>query len=69
MGVDMREQITYLDEYYLTNYEIEVLEKSAVELAARIPAGAMVIELGSGFVAFSFSYHFHLNIIFFCYQT
>ncbi|KAG8427315.1 Ergothioneine biosynthesis protein 1 [Metarhizium acridum] len=41
-------QITYLDEYYLTNYEIELLKKHSVEIAAKIPDGAMVIELGSG---------------------
>lgn len=41
-------QITYLEEYYLTNDEIQVLEDSASEIAARIPEGSMVIELGSG---------------------
>lgn len=41
-------QITYLDEYYLTNDEIKVLKNSASSIAQRIPAGAMVIELGSG---------------------
>jgi uncharacterized SAM-dependent methyltransferase len=41
-------QITYLDEYYLTNYEIELLKKSAAEIASKIPEGAMVVELGSG---------------------
>jgi uncharacterized SAM-dependent methyltransferase len=43
-------QITYLDEYYLTNDEIELLEKNAAELASKFPAGAMLIELGSGLV-------------------
>lgn len=41
-------QITYLDEYYLTNDEIKVLKDSASSIAERIPKGAMVIELGSG---------------------
>lgn len=41
-------QITYLEEYYLTNDEIHVLENSASQIAARIPEGSMVIELGSG---------------------
>lgn len=41
-------QITYLDEYYLTNDEIKVLEDSASSIVERIPEGAMVIELGSG---------------------
>lgn len=41
-------QITYLDEYYLTNAEIEVLERNAEEMARNIQAESMVIELGSG---------------------
>jgi uncharacterized SAM-dependent methyltransferase len=44
-------QITYLDEYYLTNYEIELLKKSAAEMASKIPEGAIVVELGSGLVS------------------
>jgi uncharacterized SAM-dependent methyltransferase len=32
----------------LTNYEIELLKKHSAEIAAQIPHGAMVIELGSG---------------------
>lgn len=43
-------KITYLDEYYLTNHEIDVLEAYAEEMAAQVPAGAMVVELGSGLV-------------------
>lgn len=41
-------QITYLEEYYLTNAEIEVLERNAEEMARNIQAESMVIELGSG---------------------
>ncbi|CAM1503087.1 Fc.00g078630.m01.CDS01 [Cosmosporella sp. VM-42] len=41
-------KITYLDEYYLTDYEIEVLKQSSMEIARKIPDGSMVIELGSG---------------------
>ncbi|KAK9441665.1 DUF323 domain protein [Metarhizium brunneum] len=47
-GLQLFEDITYLDEYYLTNDEIELLKKHSVEIAATIPDGAMVIELGSG---------------------
>ncbi|KAM0562409.1 hypothetical protein ACHAPJ_002099 [Fusarium lateritium] len=47
-GLQLFEDITYLDEYYLTNYEIEVLKKSSAEIANQIPEGSMVIELGSG---------------------
>jgi uncharacterized SAM-dependent methyltransferase len=39
-----------LQEYYLTNAEINVLEQSAYSIAETIPAGSMVIELGSGLV-------------------
>jgi uncharacterized SAM-dependent methyltransferase len=41
-------QITYLEEYYLTNSEIQVLRRSARAIAKAIPSGSMVIELGSG---------------------
>lgn len=47
-GLKLFEQITYLDEYYLTGQEIYVLEKYADRIAERIPSGAMVVELGSG---------------------
>lgn len=43
-------QITYLDEYYLTNDEIEVLTSDAADIVKGIPSGAMLIELGSGSV-------------------
>jgi uncharacterized SAM-dependent methyltransferase len=46
-------QITYLHEYYLTNAEIDVLERSAAGIANAIPSGAVVVELGSGFVTVS----------------
>jgi len=41
-------QITYLEEYYLTNDEIEVLQKYSADIAKLVPEGAMLIELGSG---------------------
>ncbi|KAF3767773.1 hypothetical protein M406DRAFT_288979 [Cryphonectria parasitica EP155] len=47
-GLQIFEQITYLEEYYLTNDEIKVLTASASKIAEKIPNGAMVIELGSG---------------------
>jgi uncharacterized SAM-dependent methyltransferase len=43
-----RSQITYLDEYYLTNDEIALLESHSAEIARYVPSGSMVIELGSG---------------------
>jgi uncharacterized SAM-dependent methyltransferase len=42
-----------LQEYYLTNAEIDVLEHSADSIAKVIPFGAIVVELGSGFVTVS----------------
>lgn len=47
-GLQIFEEITYLEEYYLTNAEIDVLERSADSIANAIPSGAMVVELGSG---------------------
>ncbi|OJJ51143.1 hypothetical protein ASPZODRAFT_324979 [Penicilliopsis zonata CBS 506.65] len=47
-GLNLFEEITYLDEYYLTNTEIEVLETHAQRIVERIPANAQLVELGSG---------------------
>ncbi|KAK2613834.1 hypothetical protein N8I77_000713 [Diaporthe amygdali] len=47
-GLQLFEAITYLDEYYLTNDEIQVLRDSASKVAESIPDGSMFIELGSG---------------------
>ncbi|KAI0020583.1 C-type lectin protein [Xylariomycetidae sp. FL0641] len=47
-GLQLFEQITYLDEYYLTNYEIHILQHSAAAIANKIPSDSLVIELGSG---------------------
>ncbi|TGO15794.1 hypothetical protein BTUL_0036g00130 [Botrytis tulipae] len=47
-GLQIYEDITYLSEYYLTNAEIDVLERSAESIAANIPSNSMVVELGSG---------------------
>ncbi|KAI9827237.1 MAG: hypothetical protein M1832_005375 [Thelocarpon impressellum] len=47
-GLKLFEKITYLDEYYLTNAEIEVLETYAAEIAERILPDSIVLELGSG---------------------
>ncbi|KAF3934887.1 hypothetical protein ABW19_dt0204499 [Dactylella cylindrospora] len=47
-GLKHFEAITYINEYYLTNSEIEVLTQNAEEIAARVPDGALLVELGSG---------------------
>lgn len=48
-GLKLFEEITYLDQYYLTGQEIHVLGKYADRIAEKIPSGAMVVELGSGY--------------------
>jgi uncharacterized SAM-dependent methyltransferase len=48
-GLQFFEDITYLDEYYLTNAEIDVLKKYGDQIARRIRPGSLVVELGSGY--------------------
>ncbi|BFZ59627.1 hypothetical protein YB2330_000641 [Saitoella coloradoensis] len=47
-GLQLFEDITYLDEYYLTASEIDVLKREAGGIAARIKEGSVIVELGSG---------------------
>ncbi|KAM0279842.1 hypothetical protein ACHAQH_004393 [Verticillium albo-atrum] len=47
-GLQLFEDITYLEEYYLTNNEIEALTRYSKQIAEMIPSDSMVIELGSG---------------------
>lgn len=47
-GLKLFENITYLEQYYLTGHEIEVLTQHADNIADRIPNEALVVELGSG---------------------
>ena len=49
-GLKLFEKITYLDEYYPTSQEIEVLQCYADRIADRIAPspGSIVVELGSG---------------------
>ncbi|RCH99832.1 hypothetical protein CU097_014817 [Rhizopus azygosporus] len=47
-GLRLFDQITYLDEYYLTNAELDILQRKANELAARLENGSMIFELGAG---------------------
>ena len=47
-GLKLFEEITYLEEYYLTNAEIEILEGHAEAIANRIQQGSQIVELGSG---------------------
>lgn len=48
-GLRLFEDITYLDEYYLTGQEIQLLQRHSDSIAERIPNGSMVVELGSGY--------------------
>lgn len=47
-GSDLFEAITELPEYYPTRTEIALLKGAAGEIAASIPAGAALVEFGSG---------------------
>ncbi len=47
-GSDLFEEITRLPEYYLTRTETGILERYAAEMAAGVPAGAVLVEFGSG---------------------
>lgn len=49
-GLKLFEKITYLDEYYPTNAEIDVLKTHAKAIVERIPENAQLVELGSGSV-------------------
>ena len=48
-GLRLFEDITYLEEYYLTNAEIEVLTRYASDIARIIQPGSQIVELGSGY--------------------
>ena len=48
-GLKLFEQITYLQEYYLTNAEIDVLKSSAHNIVERIREGTRLVEFGSGY--------------------
>ena len=50
-GLKLFEKITYLEEYYLTGEEIEVLRSDADRIANRLALqpGSMIVELGSGY--------------------
>lgn len=47
-GLKLFEDVTYLDEYYVTNAEIEVLENHANDIVQSVASGSQIVELGSG---------------------
>ena len=49
-GLQIFEEMTYLDDYYPTNTELSILQDSADQLACSFQEGAIIVELGSGYV-------------------
>jgi len=47
-GSELFEEITRLPEYYPTRTETAILEAHAAEIAASVPSGGVLVELGSG---------------------
>jgi EasF-like predicted methyltransferase len=47
-GLKCFEAVTYAKEYYLTNCEIELLQRHSQKIAQRIEPGSIILELGSG---------------------
>jgi EasF-like predicted methyltransferase len=47
-GLKRFEAVTYAQEYYLTNCEIELLKLHSHEIADKIEPGSIIVELGSG---------------------
>ncbi|MCC2096785.1 MAG: L-histidine N(alpha)-methyltransferase [Hyphomicrobiales bacterium] len=47
-GSDLFEDITLLEEYYPTRTEAAILKQCSQDIAERTPAGAMLVEFGSG---------------------
>jgi len=47
-GLQLFDEITYLDEYYLTTEEIQILERDGDKIVEHIPDNSVVVELGAG---------------------
>ncbi|KAG0240697.1 hypothetical protein BGW41_006694 [Actinomortierella wolfii] len=47
-GLQLFDEITYLEEYYLTHEEIDVLTKDIDRIIEHIPDNSVVVELGAG---------------------
>lgn len=54
-GLKLFTKITKSPHYYLTNTESRLLESSAGDIAAHIPSGTRIIELGAGYVGHRYS--------------
>ena len=47
-GLDLFDALTQTPTYYLHDKEVEILTQYANDMAARIPSGSVLIELGCG---------------------
>ncbi|GJJ72066.1 L-histidine Nalpha-methyltransferase / hercynylcysteine S-oxide synthase [Entomortierella parvispora] len=47
-GLQLFDEITYLDDYYLTTEEIQILERDGDKIVEHIPDNSVVVELGAG---------------------
>lgn len=47
-GLKGFEEVTYLDDYYLTHNELDLLKQHGDEIALNIKPNSVLIELGSG---------------------
>ena len=48
-GLQIYDQITYLEEYYLVQEEIDILVSDSDRIVDHIPDNSVVVELGSGY--------------------
>ncbi|KAG9303392.1 hypothetical protein G9A89_013718 [Geosiphon pyriformis] len=47
-GLQLFDEITYLEEYYLTNAEIDILTRKVDQIVEYVKNGSVIIELGAG---------------------
>ena len=50
-GLQIFDEITHEDEYYLTDAEIDILQRYAGEIWRFVEDGAMLVELGAGYTS------------------
>lgn len=54
-GLDLFDKITYTDDYYLTNCEIDIFKRYGAEMTDYVTDGSILVELGVGFVLYNFA--------------
>jgi len=47
-GLQLFDEITYLKEYYLTQEEINILDRDSDKIVEHIPDNSVIVELGAG---------------------